>query len=382
MGAADVRDSGARQVGSPLFTLALSRRGWLNPVMTEHTRITVPTDRLETSVWTSGPEDGVPLLLVHGNLVSGGWWRYVAAHLPEDVRVIAPDLRGFGRTDSRPIDATRGLRDMAEDVRSLLEALDLADTGRVNAAGWSMGGGVLWQYLLDHPGDLASVTLVAPISPYGFGGTKGPDGQPCFDDFAASGAGGAAPEFVQRLADGDGSEERPESSVRVIMRQFFGARENTPNVDEDFLVDEVLRTVTGDDFYPGDSVTSPNWPTLAPGDRGVLNAMSPKHYDTSAVVDIDPKPPITWLRGGQDQVISDASMFDLAQLGRLGAIPGWPGEDVLPPQPMDQQIRAVLAGYRERGGEAEEVALEDAAHGMPVEVPARVAEVIAARLVR
>jgi hypothetical protein len=49
---------------------------------------------------------------------------------------------------------------------------------------------------------------------------------------------------------------------------------------------------------------------------------------------------------------------------------------------MAAQIRAVLDAYRERGGVAEEITLDDAAHGMPVEVPAKVAEVIAARLVR
>ena len=350
--------------------------------MADFTRTTVPTSRLETSVWTSGPDDGTPLLLVHGNLVSGGWWKYVAEALPADVRVIAPDLRGFGRTEPLPVDATRGLGDMADDVHALLEALGLAGTGTVNAAGWSMGGGVLMQYLLTHPGDLASVTLVAPISPYGFGGTKGPQGTPCHEDFAASGAGGAAPDFVRRVAEHDASEDQPESSPRLIMRQFFGARDNVANVDEDFLVHEVLHTTTGEDHYPGDGATSPHWPTLAPGARGVLNAMSPAHYDVSGLVDLEPKVPITWLRGGLDQVISDTSMFDLAYLGQLGAIPGWPGADVLPPQPMDQQLRAVLNAYRERGGTAEEVVLPDAAHGMPVEVPQEVAALIATRLVR
>jgi pimeloyl-ACP methyl ester carboxylesterase len=348
--------------------------------MTDFSRSTVSTTRLETSVWTSGPEDGVPLLLVHGNLVSGGWWKYVAEALPDDVRVVAPDLRGFGRTERKPVDATGGLGDMVEDVRSLLVALGLADRGTVNAAGWSMGGGVLMQYLLAHPGDLASVTLVAPISPYGFGGTQGDDGQPCFDDFAGSGGGAAAPDFVRRLAEGDTSDE--EGSVRLVIRQFFGARGNVANVDEDFLVDEVLRTATGDDFYPGDSIASPNWPAMAPGSRGVLNAMAPRHYDASALVGLDRKPPVTWVRGGEDQVISDASMFDLANLGKLGAIPGWPGDDVLPPQPMERQIRAVLDAYRAAGGEADELVLADAAHGMPVEVPDRVAAAIDARLVR
>jgi pimeloyl-ACP methyl ester carboxylesterase len=236
------------------------------------------------------------------------------------------------------------------------------------------------QYLLAHPGDLASVTLVAPISPYGFGGTVDADGRQGFDDFAASGGGGAAPDFVRRLAEHDTSEE--DGSVRLVIRQFFGARGNAGNVDEDFLLEEVLRTATGDDYYPGDGATSANWPTLAPGSRGVLNAMSPKYYDASAIADLDRKPPITWLRGGEDAVIGDASMFDLAQLGKVGAVPGWPGDSVLPPQPMDQQLRAVLGRYRANGGTAEEVAIEDAGHGLPVEMPERVAAVIADRLVR
>ena len=56
-------------------------------------------------------------------------------------------------------------------------------------AGWSLGGGVLWQYALDYPDDLASLTMVVPLSPYGFGGTKGAGGEPCFADFAATGGG-------------------------------------------------------------------------------------------------------------------------------------------------------------------------------------------------
>jgi pimeloyl-ACP methyl ester carboxylesterase len=49
---------------------------------------------------------------------------------------------------------------------------------------------------------------------------------------------------------------------------------------------------------------------------------------------------------------------------------------------MVGQTRAILDEYRARGGIAEEVTLEDAAHGMPVEVPDRVAAAIASRLVR
>lgn len=350
--------------------------------MNELTCATVSTPRLTTNVWTSGPEDGVPLLLLHGNLTTGGFWRYVAAELPDDVRVIAPDLRGFGGTEPLPVDATRGLGDMVDDVRALLEALGLADTGHVNAVGWSMGAGVLQQYVLAHPGDLASLTLVAPLSPYGFGGTRGEDGQPCTDDAAGTGGGGANPEFVRRLAAGDASEDDPQTSPRVIMRTFFGPGGNAAHVDEDFLVKELLTTRTGEDFYPGDATASESWPMVAPGTRGILNTMSPRWYDATAIVDLDPKPPLTWVHGTADQVVSDRSLFDLATLGELGAVPGWPGADVMPPQPMVAQMRAVLGRYAAAGGKVREVALEGIGHGIPLEVPRRLAEEVTATLVR
>ena len=67
-----------------------------------------------------------------------------------------------------PIDATRGVRDWSDDVASVIDELDL---GAVHVVGWSLGGGVAMQLLLDRPELVASLTLVAPVSPYGFGGT-------------------------------------------------------------------------------------------------------------------------------------------------------------------------------------------------------------------
>ena len=56
--------------------------------MAEFTPQMVQTPRLAMNVWTSGPEDGRPVLLIHGNITTGGYWRYVADLLPDDVRVI------------------------------------------------------------------------------------------------------------------------------------------------------------------------------------------------------------------------------------------------------------------------------------------------------
>jgi pimeloyl-ACP methyl ester carboxylesterase len=336
---------------------------------------TIDTSRLVTHCWTDGPADGEPLLLVHGNITTGRFWQSLVSELPSGrFRVVAPDLRSFGRTERKPVDARRGLRDWSDDLRALLEALGWASRRDVHAAGWSMGGGILQQYEIDHPGELASLTLIAPLSPYGFGGTKDVSGTACYADFAGSGGGTAAPDFVRRLAAGDESEDEPMSSPRVIMRSFFWSPKHKAP-DEDELIREVLLTAVGDEFYPGSSTTSSNWPGVAPGDMGVNNAFAPKFCDTSAFGDVRSPAPVLWVRGDEDQVVSDASMFDFGQLGKLGAVPGWPGEDVFPPQPQIEQTRAVFS-RRESKAPVREVVLSGVGHGPLVERPAEVARLM------
>ncbi|MGO8610131.1 alpha/beta hydrolase, partial [Rhizobium johnstonii] len=76
------------------------------------------------------------------------------------------------------------------------------------------------------------------------------------------------------------------------------------------------------------------WPGFAAGSIGVLNTMVPRYFDTSAIVDLADKPPILWVRGTADAIVSDASFFDLNHLGAEGIVPGWPGADVAPAQQM------------------------------------------------
>src|SRR5690606_10931592 len=59
----------------------------------------VPTSRLAQLVLSAGPEDGIPVLFVHGNASSATFWEDVMVALPPQYRAIAPDLRGYGDTD-------------------------------------------------------------------------------------------------------------------------------------------------------------------------------------------------------------------------------------------------------------------------------------------
>ena len=204
--------------------------------------------------------------------------------------------------------------------------------------------------------------LEAPVSPYGFGGTRDLSGTPTTPDFAGTGGGSANPDFVRLLAAKDrGTDEQ--ASPRNVMRAFYVASSSSFGDDEELLLDTMLSTAVGEDQYPGTGTTSENWPGVGPGDRGVLNTLSPRWLNLSGIVDLPVKPPITWIRGDQDAIVSDASFFDLAQLGKLGLVPGWPGEDACPPQPMIGQTRAVLAAY----GPYTEIVYEGCGHSPHVE---------------
>jgi pimeloyl-ACP methyl ester carboxylesterase len=128
----------------------------------------VRTSRLTSNVlYRSDVEPGsIPLVLVHGNVSSALFWQPLMVSLPDEINAFAVDLRGFGDSETAPVDATRGLSDFSDDVADVVSALGLADPHLV---GWSMGGGVVMQYAIDHVA--ASLTLISPVSPYGFGGT-------------------------------------------------------------------------------------------------------------------------------------------------------------------------------------------------------------------
>lgn len=317
--------------------------------------VTVPTDRLVTHMIESGPEDGVPVVMVHGNLSTCRFFEHLFPAAPPRYRVVAPDMRGFGDSEALPLDATRGLADWADDVAALLRALEI--TRPAHLLGWSTGGAVVVELARQLP--VASLTLLDPVSPYGFGGVHA-DGTPCFPDYAGSGGGIVNPEVVSRIAAGDASTDSP-FSIRSVMRSSYWIPSHV-EPREDLLVAEVLKTLVGDDNYPGDSVPSPHWPGVAPGSRGIINALSPKYCNWTGIVELHPKPPVLWTHGAEDQVVADGSTHELGTLGAAGYVPGWPGPEVFPPQPMVSQIREVLGRYSEAGGHVRTEILAGSGH--------------------
>jgi pimeloyl-ACP methyl ester carboxylesterase len=78
---------------------------------------------------------------------------------------------------------------------------------------------------------------------------------------------------------------------------------------------------------------------------------------------------VLWVRGSADTIVSDNSFLDFGTLGRMGYVPGWPGEEVFPSQPMVSQTRAVLDDYAAGGGTYREEVLRGCGHTPHVERP-------------
>ena len=103
-----------------------------------------------------GSADAQPLILLEG---SGGdipGWRRNIPTLSRELRVIAYDLRGNGRSDAPDEPAT--MTTFVDDTIALLDELDVSST---HVYGQSFGGMVAQELVLAHPGRVRSLILAA-----------------------------------------------------------------------------------------------------------------------------------------------------------------------------------------------------------------------------
>lgn len=122
--------------------------------------VPVPGGSLRVGVWEPVPSATQPqaaaptVLLVHGVTASHLSWALVADRLP-GARVIAPDLRGRGRSSG-----VAGPAGMAAHARDLVAVLDALGAGDVVVAGHSMGAFVSLVLADRHPERVRRVVLV------------------------------------------------------------------------------------------------------------------------------------------------------------------------------------------------------------------------------
>lgn len=130
------------------------------PLMQE-TLLNVRGLRLCLCSW--GPEEGPLVLCLHGILEQGAAWSEVAIRLAQKgYRVIAPDLRGHGRSDHVGKGGSYNLMDFLADIDAIVESLaDRAFT----LVGHSLGSVVAAIFASIRPQQVKNVVLVETVLP-------------------------------------------------------------------------------------------------------------------------------------------------------------------------------------------------------------------------
>jgi pimeloyl-ACP methyl ester carboxylesterase len=97
-------------------------------------------------VTEAGPQDGRPVLALHGWPQHHWVYRDLLADPPPGMRIIAPDLPGYGWSGAAPHEWAKD--DVAADVLALMDAMDL---DRMLLVGHDWGGFVGYRMLLSAP---------------------------------------------------------------------------------------------------------------------------------------------------------------------------------------------------------------------------------------
>ncbi len=98
---------------------------------------------------------GQPLVLIHGLGSSTQDWDAQVAEFANSYQVITFDLRGHGQSDKPEGPYTMSM--YSDDVAKLLDALKI---GPAHIVGVSLGGGIAFQFAIDHPDKTKTVTIV------------------------------------------------------------------------------------------------------------------------------------------------------------------------------------------------------------------------------
>jgi pimeloyl-ACP methyl ester carboxylesterase len=115
------------------------------------------------AVRDEGPRDALPVVFLHGVMLSGRVFQGQVERFGARHRVIVPDFRGHGESEKTVGGHT--VATYAADLRALLKALDVQ---RPVLVGWSMGAMVAWEYLQAYGQDQVQGLVVVDQPPSDF----------------------------------------------------------------------------------------------------------------------------------------------------------------------------------------------------------------------
>jgi acyl transferase domain-containing protein/pimeloyl-ACP methyl ester carboxylesterase/short-subunit dehydrogenase/aryl carrier-like protein len=127
---------------------------------------------LELCLCEWGPEDGALVLALHGMLEQGAVWDETASQLvPKGFRVVAPDLRGHGRSAHVGAGGAYHLEDFVADIDGLVGCL--AGNEPFAVVGHSFGSALAVLFAAARPKEVGALILAEPPL---LGGSPAPEG--------------------------------------------------------------------------------------------------------------------------------------------------------------------------------------------------------------
>lgn len=123
----------------------------------------VKVGRAGVSALVAGPEDGEPLLLLHGLGGTKASWLTVIPQLAETYRVYAVDIPGFGAS-SKPV----GRYDAPWFAGRMFELADALGYDRFHVAGNSMGGRIAQEMAMRRPDRVQAIVCLCPATAFSY----------------------------------------------------------------------------------------------------------------------------------------------------------------------------------------------------------------------
>lgn len=138
----------------------------------------VKLDNGEDIFYRESEGEGQKLVLIHGNMVSSKHFDILIEVLPDELHILAPDMRGFGKSSYRQ--EINSLQELASDVEEVMDARDFWPCALL---GWSTGGGVAMEITLSRQEEVEKLILMESVSTRGYPMfKKDEDGEPIFSE--------------------------------------------------------------------------------------------------------------------------------------------------------------------------------------------------------
>lgn len=289
-----------------------------------------PTDRASRIIHFSGLDmhfleqgGGPPMLLLHGFPDHAAAWRPLADRLASTCRLIAPDLRGYGRTSRPGSVADYQLDYLIGDVVALLDALELPNA---YICGHDWGGVLAFAVAERHPARVAGLIAFNAAPPTVLQSLIWHDAEQRL-----------ASQYIRFLRSAEADAVFNEANVDTLLDRFLSVPLQSGQID-----DTDLQAYRDAWTRPGVWQAMLGWYRAAPFDVPAVDACAPSPACTRAPL-IAPPALILW--GDRDTIFVPAMADAAVQACRDARLERLPDAGHVPHRDEPERCAQLIAAF-------------------------------------